>query len=415
MADAPLENDLLLAVAGDKMIVDNETYLRGQTRQETRNRLWEHVVCGLDGLTVFSWSKRGWVWWKDREAVQVDADKYPYSSLIPLARRTDALRGILDFSLEVQTLAPKILPKPWGPASKIGLLYSWDNARRRVVEPQLYDKTPAYYAAMRYSHWNLCMLPSDRVIADGVPRDIEVVVAGGLTHVERELPAELREFVERGGILVLGECDFTHDVHGRSLARENRFLPAAPAKVTEAASTIELGTKMETRYPGPIAVDSLRPCPPTDEAEIVVRDSRGSCVVSCCPIGNGAVYYQAADLFGYSLAKLLHGILSHATEGRIPPSWRSVEITEQDGWLAPNVLVSRRSYRDHHAILLHNRDRYGRKIRIAVPGLEGQWQVRNALANEPPHDMSSNALSTQGVELDLASSGPAVLMLERRR
>jgi len=32
MADAPIENDLLLAVAGEKMIVDNETYLRGQSQ-----------------------------------------------------------------------------------------------------------------------------------------------------------------------------------------------------------------------------------------------------------------------------------------------------------------------------------------------------------------------------------------------
>ena len=59
IAGAPLEGDLLLALAGERMIFDNETYMRGETGLDVRNRLWEHVVAGLDGLTVFSWSKRG--------------------------------------------------------------------------------------------------------------------------------------------------------------------------------------------------------------------------------------------------------------------------------------------------------------------------------------------------------------------
>jgi hypothetical protein len=147
IAPAPLENDLLLAMADGKMIFDNETYLRGQTRREVRNRLWEHVICGLDGLTVFSWSRRGWAWWKDRAKVQTEADKYPYSNLNPIARRTDGLRGILEFSQEVLPLAPEILPKGWGPEPTVGLLYSWPQARRKVLDATTPGKTAAYYAA----------------------------------------------------------------------------------------------------------------------------------------------------------------------------------------------------------------------------------------------------------------------------
>jgi len=101
----------------------------------------------------------------------------------------------------------------------------------------LYDKLPVYYAAMRYSHWNMCMLPCDRVVAEGVPDHIEVIVAGGLTHVECKLPAAL-----------------------------------------------------------------------------------------------------------------LQEILMHAGGGTLSPGWPLVEISETGGHLAPNVLVSRRSYREHHAI-----------------------------------------------------------------
>jgi hypothetical protein len=396
------------------MIFDNETYLRGQTRRETRNRLWEPVVCGLDGLTVFSWSKRGWVWWSNRDEVQIDADKYPYSALIPLARRTDALRGILDFSVEVPALAPKILPKPWGPPPKIGLLYSWDNARRRVVEPELYDKTPDYYAAMRYSHWNVCMLPSDRVIADGVPSDVDVIVAGGLTHVERELPAALRAFVERGGVLILGQCDFARDVYDQPLPDEARFFRFSPADPMEDISTVELDDEIEKRYPGTIEVESMRPWLPSDRYPAAIRDSQGRCVACFRRLGAGTVYYQAADLYGYSLAKSLHGILAHAADGDVPSSWRSVEVTEGDGRLAPNVLVSRRSHRDYHAILLHNRNRYERTVRVAVPGLQGDWQVRDALTGSSPRAMTGGEVTDSGVAVELAPAGPAVILLEKR-
>ncbi len=415
LADAPIENDLLLAVADNKMIVDNETYLRGQTRQDTRNRLWEHVVCGLDGLTVFSWSKRGWVWWQDREAVQVDADKYPYSCLIPIARRTGALRGILDFSMEVQSLAKKILPKPWGPEPKIGLLYSWDNARRRVVEPGLYDKLPVYYAAMRYSHWNMSMLPSDQVIAKGVPDNIEVVVAGGLTHVERELPAALRVFVRRGGILILGECDFTKDIYGHDLPSEAQLAPATFLNSAESASTVRVGQTSRSRFPGQISFRRLQKISVPDGAVSVLRDVAGRPIVTRRSLNEGAVYYQAADASGYGLAALLQEILMHAGGGTLRPGWRSVEISGKDGHLAPNILVSRRSYSDHHAVLLHNRDRYDRTAYVALPGLTGSWRVSDALRGTSPRLLTGSELSGRGVMVKLAASGPAVLLFERSK
>ncbi len=414
IADAPIENDLLLAVADNKMIVDNETYLRGQTRADTRNRLWEHVVCGLDGLTVFSWSKRGWVWWQDREAVQVDADKYPYSCLIPIARRTDALRGILDFSVEVQSLAGKILPKPWGPEPKIGLLYSWDNARRRIVEPELYDKLPVYYAAMRYSHWNMAMLPSDRMIAEGVPDHIEVVVAGGLTHVERELPAALRAFVQRGGILILGECDFTKDIHGHDLLAENHLVPATFTNSLESPSTVQVGQSTRSRFPGEVSFRRLQEISVPDGATTVLRDAAGRPIVTRRRLDQGAVYYQAADASGYGLAALLHEILVHAGGGTLSPGWRLVEVCGAGGHLAPNVLVSRRSYGDHHAVLLHNRDRYDRTVYVAVPGLTGSWRVTDVLWEaSSPRVLTDAELSHRGVKVDLSASGPAVLLVER--
>jgi|GEM_PF-1560761 len=413
MADAPIENDLLLSIADEKMIVDNETYLRGQTREETRNRLWEHVVCGLDGLTIFSWSKRGWVWWKDRQAVQVDADKFPFSSLIPIARRTDALRGILDFSEEVQTLAPKILPKPWGPEPRIGMLYSWDNARRRTVQPELTDKGTAYFAAMRYSHWNMTMLPSDRVIEDGIPESIEVIVAAGITHVERELPAILQDFVERGGVLVLGECDFTQDIYGRPLADGASFLEGELTERDATAQQIQFDQSLDSRFPGKAIPLKLQQIAAPKEATVVLQDLAWHPVVTCIPHGKGAVYQQAADIQGYALAKVIHHIFRHAGRGEVKSDWRSVEVSNEDGSHAPNILVSRRSYADHHAILILNRDRYKRTVRVAIPGLSGSWRVSDSLTEDAPSILEGHAISAAGILVNLASEGPAVLLLEK--
>ena len=47
---------LLLALAGTRMIVDNETYPRGQTAREVRNSLWQHVIAGVDGVTLSAYS-----------------------------------------------------------------------------------------------------------------------------------------------------------------------------------------------------------------------------------------------------------------------------------------------------------------------------------------------------------------------
>lgn len=407
MAGAPIENDLLLAAAGNKMIVDNETYLRGQTRLATRNRLWEHVACGLDGLTIFAWSKRGWVWWKDRAAVQTDADKYPYSSLIPIARRTDALRGILDFSIEVQTLAPQILPKPWGPEPSIGFLYSWDNARRRLVGDKIYNRLPDYYTAMRYSHWNMTMLTADKVLEKGIPGSIKVIVTGGITHVEPGLSDVIRKFTERGGILILGESDFTADVYNNLLPETYRLAPVTIFGIDNNTSTIKLKNS-ESLFPGGITAVGIQKTMLKDGAKTVLENSEGKPVITKHAIGQGTVYHQSADVIGYSLAGILHEILYDAADGKIPDNWRSVKITEK-GRHAPNILVSRRSYPDYQAFILLNRDNYDRFIRFSIPGLAGEWTIRGALTKTEEVPMQPD-----GIEISLPASGPAVFLLKKK-
>ncbi len=423
IARAPFEDDLLLALSGRKMIFDNETYLRGQTAREVRNRLWEQVLAGLDGLTVFAWSKRGWAWWRGREAVQVEADKFPYSNLIPLARRTEALRGILDFATEVQALAPMILPKPRGPRPAVGLLYSWAHARWMSIDPELVDKTGDYYAALKYTHWNFAIVPSDGNSIDSLTR-FDVLVAPALTHVERDLVQALRDFVRQGGVLLVGEQPLDRDLYGAPLDAAS-WLGVAVTGLDSRGATVTSPSpaRIEARLPGPVrlpvGVRKLRIGP---EASVVVQDAAGRPVIVRHRFGKGIVYYQAADVIGYPLAKLLWRALADAAKesGRsadsVPARWRLADIRNaKTGTLAANVLLSRRSWPDRHALLLMNMDEYARSIRIAPADIAGRWQVRDALRGRDIRGPSGPVWSDKdlhaGVPIDMPPGDPVVLLL----
>lgn len=406
MAAAPLENDLLLTLAGPRMIFDNETYPRGQTARALRNSLWQHAIAGVDGLTVFSWSRRGWVWWRTRKEVQTEADKYPYCLLNPLARRTEALRGICDFAGEMQRLAPRLLPKPWGPEPAIGLLVSWPQARRRTYDANTPDKTEAYYAALKYSHWNLAALPSDRFLAGQYPGSVDILVAGGVGIGERELPDRLRAFAEAGGTVILGEAVPDHDLYGLEIPGGSAWtgvsLPEAPAAAaTSAPGTVPPGS-------------SVRRVEPLPDTAVLHRDPAGRPILTRHALGRGAVYFQAADVVGYPLGQLL-GLALSDLAGRHPARPAAsplclAEITDmRTGKRATNVLLSRRSHPSHHALLLLNPDGFAKTLRLTVPDLQGSWRVTEALSGTL---LAPTWTGQSSVTLTLAAESPAVVLFE---
>ena len=427
MAGTPMEDDLLLALADSKPLYDNETYLRGQTAADVRNRLWEHVIAGLDGLTVFSWSKRGWAWWKHRAQVQTEADKFPYCALNPIARRTEALRGILDFAMEVQPLADRILEKPWGPAPRIGLLYDWSQARRKVFVPEMPDKTPFYHAALRLTHWNMAVIPSDRFVDAALPRGPDVLLLGGVRYAEPALVPRLRDFVADGGALIIAEALPSLDLYGHAIPGSGGLagVDLGP-DLLDGERTIPLPRTHEAvSIPGVIPLRTTRPRLRMHHGtEALFADSDGEPVVTKRRVGKGVVYFQAADVVGYALAKLLWGILLDAAAVRghagLPHEWRVVETTEGPGdQLAPNLLVSRRSYGRHHALLLQNRDDYAKSVRLRLPGLTGSWRLTDSLGREELKTAAGNAiwsdaeLRDTGWRTTVPPGATVVFLLER--
>ncbi len=366
MASSPLEPDLLRTLAGARMVFDNETYLSGRAAAEVCERLWRQVFAGLDGLTVFSWSKRGWVWFR-RDAVVNEADKFPYCELNPYARPTAALRGIHDFAAQMQPLADRILPKPWGPAPRVGLLCSWAQARRQGWDAQLQDRSAPYHQALTYSHQNFAVLPTDHSFAG-----YEVLIAPGLRHLEPDVPAKLRERVTAGATLLVAVQPADRDLYDRPLP------DADLAGATFGAAEPAAGRQAQLATPLPLA-GQVRPLTPTGDTQVLCRDDRGRPLVTRRALGRGAVYAIGADVAGYRLVALLEAVLDAAAGGRQPAHWRTVDLRDAAGARPPNVLVSRRAQADREAILLLNRDSYAKSAVLRVPGLTGTWTAQPLL------------------------------------
>ena len=407
------------------MIYDNETYLRGQTSLEVRNRLWEHVITGLDGLTVFSWSKRGWIWWKTRDKVRLEADKFPYCNLNPFAKTTDSLRGILDFSLEVQPIADRILRKPWGPAPRIALLYDWAQARRAAFERRLWDKTAHYHAALKYAHWNFALLPSDRAMAGGLNDYDVLVIGGGHPHRARNAAGAGSVRGGRGDSRGRGRAVFAGHLW-RPLATEGLLGVEVGATTIQGDETVEIPPALApAALPGEVRLTAGRKTVvPRDGVEALIRSDAGAAIITRKHHGKGHVYFQAADVVGYPLCGLLWAILRDAAacggHEQMPDAWRLAEIRDAaTRELATNVLLSRRSHEKDHALLLMKLDRYDQTVDVRLPGLDASYSVQNGLTGASLKDRdgqsrwSAQRIADEGMRIEMPAGQPVFLLIEK--
>jgi hypothetical protein len=293
------------------------------------------------------------------------------------------------------------------------VLYSWPQARRKVYDPNLPDKTAYYYAALKYTHWNLTVVPSDRLHDAGAANTLKIIVAGGVRVADTATLRALRAFVEKGGVLLVGEETLAEDLYGRP--RDTGTLLGAtvgPAEIPaphEAPATVHGGIPLRA---------GIKTVQPSSRTSVILRDNRQRPVVTRYACGAGFVYFQAADLIGYNLAEICGFILRNAAEQQgktsTPTDWRLAEIRTADGARpATNVLLSRRSYATRHAFLLMNRDEYDRTVLLRIPGLDGRWRVRQPLATVPETDTTGAALARTGVRVRLAAGAPAVVLLEK--
>ena len=161
-----------------------------------------------------------------------------------------------------------------------------------------------------------------------------------------------------------------------------------------------------------------------------MSDEKKRPVVTRHSLGSGFVYVQGADLVGYPLAKVLWAILTDAAivKGTTVPSlnklaaystWKLARIySAGTNQLAPNVLLSRRSYGNYHAFLLMNRDGHDKNIRLCIDLPQGKWNIHDSLSGirlknpEGGYELNSDQLAGSGMEVSVAAGDPAVILVE---
>ena len=414
LAPAPISSDLMFALAGERMLFENELYLTGQTRRSTRNDFWAHVLLGYDGATLFSWSKRGWAWWDGKRRVEEEAEKHPYCALLPPARRTKALRGVLDFALEIEEVRDLVLPKPWEPKPRVAFLWSWGNARRRAYDGEFAEKTMEYYAALRYTHWPMTILPSDAATPRALS-EFDVVIAAGMDYLERSVVEPLANYVLRGGLLILGETLPVRTPYGPRNGLD-RYFDLRFGEIDKAANSLFLSD--EICGPGlPREINlahGVRAMDSSPGTDVILRDGEGRPVVVEQTLGSGAVWYQAAEIHGYSLATLLSWLLERAGVNK------PVSVYARDGEYATNILLSSRYYENHIALLFLNKNRFPARLRISAAASLSSWSVSDPLDTgeilSPSGDplWSHTELLKPGIPLDLDSEDFRLIIVKRK-
>jgi len=395
MAPAPISSDILLAMAGERMLFENEFYLTGQTRRDVRNDWWTRVLLGYDGATLFSWSKRGWSWWDGIDKIKEEAEKHPYSALVPLARRTEALRGILDFTQEIARECLFLFRTRWTKNHRIGFVWSWGNARRLMCDGDLPEKAMRYYAALKYTHWPFEMIPSHLASSEYLSQ-FKVLFLPCTQYLEQELQKNLENYVQNGGLLVLGEEIPGQTPYGQSNGF-GEWIGIQPVPGDSQKSTIRKpggingdGVPQTVEGVGVVEPISLTPTLSRGERGLLqeifpkiggdtegveskssfhtlIADSLERPVLLERQLGNGRIWYLAADSEGYDLATFLSWILEMAGQNR-----EILIRDESDGNCARNILVSFRRYSDpcqQICVLFRNMDSFPKDLHITLrPG-----------------------------------------------
>jgi hypothetical protein len=102
-------------------------------------------------------------------------------------------------------------------------------------------------------------------------------------------------------------------------------------------------------------------------------------------------------------------------QGKELADWRMVDVVDEKGELATNILVSRRSHEDkgYHVILLMNKDSHAKTFNLKISLPPDIWNVREELNLKSFGKLSSKTLRDDGVWLTLSGGYPAVLILSK--
>ena len=200
------ENLRLLAVADGKPLVDGETYFRN-SRATHRGKLVRHFAMGLDATYYFKWERRlSEVHPRNEEGLARLFERYPWLGLNPVGTPPEALAGLMDGKRDIAAVQDLFGPRGRGipPAERVAVLSSLPTARLAEaagLRCHAFEREAALALAVG-AH-----VPVDAIFEEQLPEGrldrYKVLVAAGVAATYPATRGILRDWVERGGTLIL--------------------------------------------------------------------------------------------------------------------------------------------------------------------------------------------------------------------
>ena len=212
------DNLRLIAVADGKPLVDGETYFRN-SRASHRGKLVRHFALGLDATYYFKWERRlDEVYPFDETGLARLFERYPWLGLNPYGTPPEALAGLMDGKRDVAAVADLFAPRSRGipPEERVAVLSSLPTARLAEaagLRCHALEREAALALAVG-AH-----VPVDAIFEEQLPEGrldrYKVLVAAGIAATYPATRGLLRDWVERGGTLILVGEAMELDEYGR--------------------------------------------------------------------------------------------------------------------------------------------------------------------------------------------------------
>ena len=202
----PFDVLVCLAIAGERPIVDGETYL-GPTCDYHRTAILREYARGINGFYYFKWGRRSRndKNWQLPNGPQILAEILPYECLNPAAVKPEAFAGIKDAARDVTLVNDLFTPRFRGVTNTVAVLVSHATIRLDRAE-----KHPnATYMRSAALDLLAARLPVKVIFEEQLDaahlKDVKLIVAAGIDATLPGTNARLRKWVEQGGTLLTVE------------------------------------------------------------------------------------------------------------------------------------------------------------------------------------------------------------------
>ncbi len=195
-----------LAVAGDRPVVEGEAYM-GATRRSHRARILVEYARGYNATYYFKWGRRArkHATWKEPDGPKKLAEQFPYECLNSAACPPEAFAGMKDAADDIAAVNDLFTPRDRGVAQSVALLVSQATERLGRAE----KRPNATYAREAALALLAARLPVKAVFEEQLDAahlaGVKLVVAAGIDATLPKTNARLREWVEKGGVLLAVE------------------------------------------------------------------------------------------------------------------------------------------------------------------------------------------------------------------